>query len=112
MNFAVLTFAVDFVKSHVVSYTQNASSLKLNLRKFPKVNCESQYCQIHVSRKWTNSHQYSDSVKFILLDKTDNTDGVGVESMIGFFVTADAGCVSLDFGVVAPGFCFCCLAAL
>jgi len=51
-------------------------------------------------------------VRFILLDKTDNTDGVGVESMVGFFVTAGVVCVSLGFGVVTPGFCFCCLAAL
>jgi beta-glucosidase len=27
----------------------NASSLKLNFRQLPKVNCQSQYCQIHVS---------------------------------------------------------------
>jgi len=57
-------------------------------------------------------HRYSSNGKFILPDKSVDIDGVGVWSVAGFFVFADACCVSLSFGVVTPGFCFCCLAAL
>jgi hypothetical protein len=50
--------------------------------------------------------------KLILLDRTADIVGVGVWSVIGFFVVADACGVSLSFGIDAPGLGFCCLAAL